>query len=107
MSECNGWSNYETWCVNLWIGNEEATYCYAGRLAREGIESAQDEADDSPSSLTVKERATRILADSLREWVEADLMPDLGASLAADLLGAALSEVDWDEIASHYVEEEE
>jgi len=107
MSEYNGWTNYETWCVNLWIENEPGTYDYSRNLARDALEAARDEADDSPSSLTVKERAVRILADRLLEWVEGDLVPNLGDTLAADLLGAALSEVNWDEIASHYVEEEE
>jgi len=22
----NGWSNYETWCANLWLSNDEVTY---------------------------------------------------------------------------------
>ena len=25
----NGWKNYETWCVALWIGNDEGSYNYA------------------------------------------------------------------------------
>jgi hypothetical protein len=24
----NGWSNYETWCVHLWLTNEEGSYRY-------------------------------------------------------------------------------
>jgi len=33
------------------------------------------------------------------------MVPDLGASLAADLLGAALSEVDWQEIVDSWLPE--
>jgi len=32
------------------------------------------------------------------------MVPDLGASLASDLLGAALSEVNWREIAESWLE---
>lgn len=24
----NGWANYETWCVHLWLSNDEPTYRY-------------------------------------------------------------------------------
>ena len=29
MSEYNGWTNWETWNVALWIGNEELLYSFA------------------------------------------------------------------------------
>lgn len=96
----NGWSNYETWAVSLWIRNEEGT-------SLDAIESAKERGDDSPVSLTIKESATRRLAEVLKDWVSEELVPDLGATLAAELLRAALSKVDWYEIASHYVEEAE
>jgi len=79
----NGWSNYETWNVKLWLDNEPATYHAAVSMA----ESADSQRD---------------LAKSLKAYVCEEMMPDLGASCAADLLGAALDSVDWDEIASAY-----
>lgn len=44
------------------------------------------------------------LAAKIKEWVE-DMTPDLGASMFADLLGAALSEVNWYEIAENWYNE--
>lgn len=32
----NGWTNYETWNVALWIGNDEGLYNEARRLRRRG-----------------------------------------------------------------------
>lgn len=78
----NGWSNYETWCVALWIGNEEGSYRESVAMTR-----AADDEDR--------------LANELREWVEST-MPDLGASMWSDLLRSAFSEVDWYEIAASY-----
>lgn len=83
----NGWSNYETWNVALWIDNEPDTYAERYRLAR-------------------RARHQYDLADSLRAWVLA-MMPDIGASMFADLLRAAIGRVDWDELASHWYNEED
>jgi len=83
----NGWTNYETWCVALWIDNEPGTYEERRDLARR----ARDEYSYSKD---------------LKAWVEEELIPDLGATMAADLLGAALSEVNWQEIAENWYSEE-
>lgn len=91
----NGWSNYPTWNVNLWLSNDEGLY----REALDIVARSRDweEAEETPVRVLV--------ADQLRDWVRDDLAPDLGASFAADLLGYALDSVDWFEIADAWLED--
>lgn len=101
MSESyQGWANYPTWAVNLWLANDEGLYNAALELAREVLE------DEHPTSpyWTVEESRRFNVADRFKEWVTDDLAPDLGATFAADLLGYALGEVDWHEIADAWIE---
>jgi hypothetical protein len=93
----NGWTNYETWAVALWLDNDEGSYERARELARE----ARDESAGMGVS-PYKRTPEGLLADQFKDWVQEE-SPDLGASLYSDLLSAALSEVDWYEIAEHYL----
>jgi hypothetical protein len=100
--EYNGWTNYETWAVNLWLDNEQGSHYYWRSAARNAIRRAQVE--PVPSYLTAQEYAWMKLADELKESIT-DSAPDLGASMFSDLLSAALSEVDWREIAIAMLDE--
>ena len=80
----NGWSNYETWNVALWLGNDQGSDEQTREICRDG--------EDYEA------------ADRLKNWVD-EMRPDLGASMFADLLGAALSEVDWLEIVRNIRED--
>lgn len=81
----NGWSNYETWNVALWIDDEEGSSEEVRSMAR----SATSEA---------------ALAKQIEAWVD-EMTPSLGASMFSDILGAGLREVNYDEIAGHWYEE--
>lgn len=89
----NGWKNYPTWAVNLWLSNVEGLYNETFAMAERAIEAGAEGTTDTP-------RAD--LADALRDWV-AEMLPDLGASFAADLLGYAVDRVDWHEIAEAWL----
>ena len=39
METYNGWTNWETWNVNLWLTNDENTYSAIYRLGAEEIET--------------------------------------------------------------------
>ena len=96
--EYNGWWNYETWVVSLWMDNDPSSYGY-WRTATEEVwgESEPD------AHFTRKERARLTLADRLKDEHE-ELLPEV-EGFASDLLGAAMSEVNWHEIAENLLEE--
>jgi len=104
--EYNGWRNYETWAVMLWLDNEQPSAERARTIARQAIADANDR-DRITDEVGIDRDASarHLLADNLKADVEAGFVPDLGATLAADLLNAALSDVDWDEIAHHLIDE--
>jgi hypothetical protein len=94
----NGWRNYETWAVGLWLDNDEGTHSYWRQAARESYRDAE-----ATCGLTRKQAARADLADRLRAEVEEGAPEQSG--LYADLLHAALSEIDWHEIAEGYLED--
>lgn len=82
----NGWSNRETWCVSLWLANDEKTYYAVRELATE--------AKDSYAA-----------AQAIREYVEEFHPLAHEANLFSDLLSAALASIDWLEVAESILNE--
>src|SRR3954449_7042782 len=85
----NGWANYETWAVKLWLDNEEPSYRYWTETARDW-----HGCDEAAAGLA------RQLKEEVGEGISL-----VEASLYSDLLWAALSEVDWLEIAESYLDD--
>lgn len=105
MSGYNGWTNYETWVVNLWMDNEEGSHDYWVRMARYIYEHEAEE----QKHFSQMEDATCLLAEHIKDhYADAkdEILEEmkLTASVWADLLGAALSETNWTEIAKHLLE---
>ena len=101
-STYSGWKNYPTWCVNLWLSNDEGLYNETRERARAELD---DTDEDAPQADRIED-ARGAFSRNLKEWVCDELAPDLGASFAADLLGYALGEVDWYELAEAWLTDE-
>jgi len=93
----NGWANYETWNVKLWLDNDQGTYTEVTDHAAEVYAEA---VEDNANALEYP--YTSNFATWLKEYVE-EMQPELPASTFSDLLNAALGEVDWHEIALSYL----
>lgn len=101
MSEgYNGWTNYETWVVNLWIDNDG----WDQDCREMAAQCVKDTADDScPDGAAI-----RCLAEWIKEQHEEHL--ELVCKLPGvfgDLMNGAMSSVNWDELARHYIAEVE
>jgi len=100
MSErYNGWTNYETWLVNLWMDNEQGSQ----EFFREQAQKIYGFATADPGGWFTREETARFrFADWLKAFHEEN-RPEL-PGVYGDLLGGALSSVNWNEIARHYIE---
>jgi len=78
----NGWTNHETWLVNVWYGDIFAEW--------------QEDSSYDLSAEAIEEFA--------REMSGIEDMPD---GFAKDVASVAFSCVNWDELAAHYAVEEE
>lgn len=91
----NGYTNYETWLVCLWLDNDEPLY----REARAKVAEVIEQDDDADADEIDRDAQLSQAAEVLKEWITDEEMPELDAGIASDLLNAALSEVDWFEVA--------
>lgn len=98
----NGWANYETWAVKLWIDNDARAQDYWLMQARYLAAGRGGHAARFPA-LPRERVAVHALAGQLKE--EHEEAAPVVTGVFADLLGAALGNVDWHEIAESLLED--
>lgn len=104
-----GWTNHETWTVNLWINNEQGEYAHWTNRTRSIYDETLRHAEEG-DRIGPKKRAWFNLADELKETYETNGDAIIASRLDGhcvwgDLLTSALQAVNWDEIARAMVEE--
>jgi hypothetical protein len=98
------WANYETRCVHMGLSSDGVTYRYWREQARRHREEAPRCAQVERGVWTAEQAIRFNLADQLRDEVEHDGGCS-SSSLYGDLLLAALSRVDWVEVAEAFLAE--
>jgi hypothetical protein len=98
----NGHANYETWAMSMHLdGNYdgEGTYHHFQELAQEHYDSAE-----ATSYASRDDNARRGLADALKEAMDDGCNLIGQCSVYSDLMSAALSEVNWYDLAENLLE---
>jgi hypothetical protein len=96
----NGWSNYETWLVNLWMDNTKGSQEFFREQAKEIYVMATAEPD---GWFTQSETAWLRFAAWLKQYHCDENQPEM-QGVYGDLLGSALAEVNWCEIAKQWID---
>jgi len=86
----NGWTNYETWLCNLWFENYDFTDIL-------DIFEDYEERDD----------ILRVITNYIKDDVEyrVEESRESASGFVNDLINAALGEIDYYDIAEHYVDD--
>ena len=98
--EYNGWYNWETWCVNLWMDNTQQSHEAWRAIARESIE-AEESGHEGTNWFHFEDQLKQYL-----DMIHEDMDNSTACGLAHDLLGGAISECNTREIAMHWVADE-
>jgi len=108
----NGWTNWETWCINLHITNDQGWNDQKEQIIEEWWDNQCHEGNNPKKEL-------HDLANTIQEWCEEDfemLKEDMDAPhhkpssfplIFSDIIQGFLSNVNWFELAENWTEEKE
>ena len=92
IQKYNGWTNYETWLCNMWFNNFYFT-------------DMMDMFDNCEDNCDVLDIIENYIKEHVEEYVEYSLPHGGIHGFMHDMLNAAISEIDWRDIAEHYVDD--
>ena len=82
--EYNGWKNYETWAVNLWLTNDQGTYVLIKNM--------------------VKGTDLHEASNLIQAYIEENNPLIDNGSVYSDLIDGALSLVEWHSVAETFLQ---
>lgn len=95
-----GYENYATWCVALWLGNDQAVYEHWHEEARHCLALAPQSNHVLEGYATVEQAAVYLLSGTLYDAFN-EGNPLREPEVWSDLLTAAVESVNWREVAEH------
>jgi len=93
MSDYNGWTNYETWNWKLWMDNDYGTYTHWREVTKGVIEDTGNDEEEWIYNIS------KLLKEDCETYLESIDVVSLTTGPFADLLGFAISRINWYEIA--------
>ena len=93
MTKYNGWTNYETWCLNSWIDND-----------REWYRAVNDKAIELVNGGYTKDQEIEMLRSFIIDLVQ-DEEPKIEVNFYSDVLNASIREVNFWEISTNIINE--
>ena len=101
----NGYTNYETWVVHLWISNNEIEQDFYEDLTISAYMDSED-----TKYLSKNEEARRKIVESLKGIYEEEIdgileKSNTRSTVWSDLIEKSISNVNWHEIADHMLED--
>ncbi len=105
-----GWSNRETWCLNLWLANDEGLYRTVTDWATELLDDCEEEHEswNTPAEEATYRLASRIkeMADEIKAAVfDGDQVATHEARVMVEDVGS-FYRVDYREIAASWIADE-
>lgn len=106
----NGWTNYETWAVALWINNDQGWLESVHEDVRSERDRLAERAEERLGENDAEPMSAYYAGEIVRENVEQVICFDFGreddtmpANLSSDLVGRALERVSWDELGAVFL----
>ena len=88
----NGWTNYETWLTNLYFDDFTDVF---NELTEDGV-------FDDMDNVEIRTYVADYIEEYINEYIDSNNSKD---TFITDMMGSFLSDVDWREIADHYVDD--
>ena len=88
----NGWTNYETWLTNLWFSDFTDVF----------NEFTEDGVFDDMTNDEIRTYVADYIEEYVNEYIDNNNSED---GFIADITGLFMSDVDWQDIAGHYVDD--